>query len=222
MLRRILKKTQVLWLRTCWYLGGQKEHIQSRKRVPPSGFLSEEATLVFGDNVDLGQNVMVLSGARLICAGMPPYLAASGRIKIDDNSIVREGAILQTYGGSIAIGKNSAVNAYCVLQGNGGITIGDSTLIAAHVQIFSANHVFDAIDTRIESQGETKIGVKIGNDVWIGAGSIILDGVSIGDGVVIAAGSVVTTNVPERSVVAGVPARVIKQRGLPQPLRRPE
>lgn len=199
-------------LKISWYLGGQKEHKKSGNLVPVCGFISDESTIIFGKNIILGENVMVLSGARLICAGMPPYLIASGTIEIGNNSIIREGAILQSYGGSIKIGKKSAINAYCLIQGNGGVSIGDNTLIAANVQIFSANHVYESVAKKIQTQGETKKGITIGSDIWIGAGSIILDGVTISDGAVVAAGSVVSKDVPAYAVVGGVPAKIIKFR----------
>ena len=119
-----------------------------------------------------------MDGARLICAGMPPYASAEGPIEVGANSVIREGATIQTYGGHISIGESTTINAYCVLQGNGGITIGNNTLIAAGVKIFSANHNFSERKRPIRQQGETKKGVKIGDDVWIGAGCIIVDGVS--------------------------------------------
>lgn len=208
-----LKKAYRSVLLFAWYLGGQKEHRSSGRTVPAGGFVSEEAVLVFPNNIRLDENAMVLAGARLICAGMPPYLTPAGTIEIGAGSLIREGAILQSYGGKITIGDKSAINPYCILQGNGGITIGNSTLIAANVAIFSANHVFSDPSKQIQTQGETTKGVRIGNDVWVGAGSIILDGVDIGDGAVVAAGTVVNVNVPAYAVVAGVPAKVVKHRG---------
>lgn len=211
-LRSIIKKLHVQALRFIWYLGGQKEHGPSGKPTPPGGFISEKATLVFPENITLGDDVLLMAGAQLIASGMPPYLAPSGSISLGARTLVREGAILQSYGGHITIGSRSAVNPYCVLQGNGGITIGDGTMLAAKVLVFSANHVFDDPTRRIQVQGETAKGVKIGDDVWIGAGSIILDGVTIGSGAVVAAGSVVNRDVPDMAIVAGVPAKVIKHR----------
>ena len=211
--RNALKKAYHAALRFAWFLGGQKEHRSTGKRVPVGGFVSDEAVLVFPEDITLGEDTMLMSGARLICAGMPPYLAPSGQIKIGSQSLVREGAILQTYGGAIIIGNKTAINPYCVLQGNGGITIGDSTLIAAGVKIFSANHVFSDTTRPIQTQGEVSKGVKIGSDVWIGAGCIILDGANIGDGAVIAAGAVITGDVPAKALMAGIPARVMKYRG---------
>ena len=76
-------------------------------------------------------------------------------------------------------------------------------------------HVFDDLEQPISKQGLTKKGIKIHNDVWIAANCVILDGVEIGEGSIIAAGSVVAKNVPPYSVVAGIPAKVIKNREHP-------
>lgn len=207
-----LKKLQGLWLKTCWYLGGQKAHVASGLKVSPLSWVAESADVIFADRVRLGSGVYIMQSAKLICSGMPPYLSGAGHIFIGDRTIVREGAILQTYGGLIHVGARSAINAYCVLQGNGGIRIGDGVMVAAHVQMFAANHIYSRMDVPIQEQGETRRGIVIGNDVWIGAGSIILDGVVVGDGAVVGAGAVVTKSVPEGAVVAGVPARIIDAR----------
>ncbi len=192
--------------------GGQKEHFNSKKKVPVCGFVSEEAKLIFPERLTLADGVLILDGARLICAGMPPYLEAAGSIVIGKRSLIREGAFIQTYGGTIEIGDDSSINPFCVLQGNGGIKIGNGTLIAAGVKMFSANHVFESRKTRIQRQGETKVGIVIGDDVWIGADSTILDGVKIGDGAIVAAGTVVNRNVEPYSIIGGVPAQLIKMR----------
>lgn len=195
-----------------WYIGGQKEHRESGKSVSACSLISDDATLIFSENIFLGENVLIMAGAKLISSGMPPYLEPCGKINIGSGSIIREGAILQSYGGSIVVGKKTAINPYCVIQGNGGVTIGDSTLIAAGVKIFSANHVFSSCSKLIQQQGEESKGVLIGSDVWVGADCTILDGVCIGNGAVVAAGSVVTKNIPEFAVAAGVPASVLKYR----------
>lgn len=211
--RAALKKAYHAALRFAWLLGGQKEHRPSGRAVPPGGFVSDEATLVFPQNIELGEGVLLLAGSRLICAGMPPYLAPAGAIEIGAGSSIREGAILQSYGGSITLGRHCTVNPYCLIQGNGGVEIGDNTLIASHVCMYSANHRFSDPSRPIRSQGETREGIRIGSDVWIGGGAIILDGVSIGDGAVIAAGAVVNRDVAPGAIVAGVPGRRVGTRG---------
>lgn len=199
-------------LRIAWHIGGQKEHRPTGLRIPVGSFVSDDAKLIFSENITLGSDVLLMSGAHLICSGMPPYLEPNGRIVIGDETIIREGAILQTYGGTITIGRKCTVNPYCMIQGNGGVEIGDNTLIASHVCMYSANHVFADTTRPIRSQGETRKGIRIGSDVWIGGGAIILDGVTIGDGAVIAAGAVVNRDVPPGVVIAGIPARVIRSR----------
>lgn len=195
-----------------WYLGGQKQHALSGAEVPPGGFIGDRASLVFPEKILLASEVLVMPGASLICAGMPPYVEGSGSISIGEKSIIREGVILQTFGGDISIGKSCTINPYCVIQGNGNVRIGDNVLIAAHVSMFAANHVFNVASRMIREQGETKIGIEIEDDVWIGSGARILDGVLIGRGAVVAAGAVVNRDVEEYSVVAGVPSRVIGKR----------
>jgi len=79
-------------------------------------------------------------------------------------------------------------------------------------RFFSENHAFADPNLTIKEQGVIKDPVVIGNNCWIGGGATILAGVHIGDGCVIAAGSVVTKSVAANSIVAGVPAKVIKSR----------
>ena len=85
-------------------------------------------------------------------------------------------------------------------------------MLAPRVSIYAENHVFDNPNITIKAQGVTKSAVVIEDDCWIAANVVILAGVTIGKGSVIAAGSVVNEDVPAFSVVAGVPARVIKSR----------
>jgi len=112
----------------------------------------------------------------------------------------------------IEIGDFSGININSWISGGGGLTIGKYVLMGPNVIIHSANHNFSRIDIPIMKQGHTFKKVEIGDDVWIGAGSIILPGVTIRKGCVVAAGSVVTKSFPEYSVIAGVPAKIIKKR----------
>jgi acetyltransferase-like isoleucine patch superfamily enzyme len=120
--------------------------------------------------------------------------------------------IIATYGGSIEIESNVYIGPYCVLYGHGGLTIGSSTMIAAHTVIVPANHGFSRIDMPMNAQPLTREGIAIGEDVWIGAGCKVLDGVRIGKGAVIGAGSVVTKNIEPYDIAVGVPATVVRSR----------
>ena len=110
-------------------------------------------------------------------------------------------------GKNIKIGKNVFINACCRFQDQGGIEIGDGSLIGHNTTIATLNHDFNP-DKRANLHPSP---VKIGKNVWIGSDSTILPGVEIGDGAVIGAGSVVTKSVPANSIAVGSPARVIKQ-----------
>lgn len=97
-----------------------------------------------------------------------------------------------------------------MIQSN--VTIGDDVIMGPDVKIYSRNHVFDDPDRPIAVQGKRFLTTSVGDDVWIGANVVILAGVKIGAHCVIGAGAVVTRDVPEWSIAAGNPARVIRDR----------
>ena len=133
-----------------------------------------------------------------------------GFVKIGYNTELMDGVLLLTYGGNITIGNQCSINPYSIIYGHGNTYIGNQVLIAGHCMIIPANHIFNSKSTPIIKQGLTKKGIHIEDNVWIGHGCSILDGVKIGEGSVIAAGSVVTSSIPKNSLVAGVPAQVIR------------
>ena len=109
-------------------------------------------------------------------------------------------------GKNLFIGKNVFINSGCKVQDQGGIEIGDGTLIGHNVVLATLNHALAP-----ERRGDLiPRPIRIGKNVWIGSNAVILPGVTIGDGAVIAAGAAVTKDVPENSVVGGVPARVLR------------
>lgn len=141
------------------------------------------------------------------------FPARGGPIEIGSNSVIRAGAMLLPAGGIITIGERTSINQYVVINGDGGVKIGNDVMIAAFCALFSSNHRFDRLDIPMMQQGMvSKGGIVIEDDVWIGAHCVILDGVTIGNGSVIAAGAVVTRNVEPFSIIAGVPANVIARR----------
>jgi galactoside O-acetyltransferase len=107
---------------------------------------------------------------------------------------------------SLSFGDQVDIGEFVVIRASGGVTIGNRVLVAAHAVISSRQH-----PTTLPRWGVTEDApIAIEDDVWIGAGAIVLPGVTIGRGAVIAAGAVVTANVPPLTMVGGVPARVIK------------
>lgn len=110
-------------------------------------------------------------------------------------------------GKNIRIGKRVFFNSGCKFQDQGGIIIGDDVLVGHNCVIATLNHAEDP-DHRADM---TPKPVRIGDKVWIGANVTILPGVTVGEGAILAAGAVVTKDVPPRTTVAGIPARVIKK-----------
>jgi len=110
------------------------------------------------------------------------------------------------FGRNITVGENVFFNTGCTFQDCGGITIGDDTQIGQNVVLCTLNHGI-APDKR---QTVYPSPIVIGKNVWIGANVTVLPGVTVGDNAIIAAGAVVTKDVPAQTVVAGVPARLIK------------
>lgn len=138
-------------------------------------------------------------------------------IQIGENTIVMHGAVLHVYNfrglpnSGIQIGRESLIGEYSVIRGQGGVKIGDRVYTSPFTQILAVNHVFEDPKQPFIHQGITAEGIEIENDVWLGAGAIITDGVKVGRGAVVAAGAVVTRDVPPYTVVAGVPAKVVKE-----------
>lgn len=212
MIKSFLQRASRNFRVAAWYVGGQKQHKKSNLRIPPGGHIADDVSIIFPEAILLGKETIILSAAKLICASMPPYVRCEGKIEVGESSIIRENVILHTYGGVIKVGRSCTINPFTIMQGNGGLTIGDNVLIAAQVGMFSANHIFADRLTLIREQGEAKAGIVIEDDVWIGAGVKILSGVTIGRGAVVAAGAVVNRNIPAFEIHAGVPARKIGSR----------
>lgn len=110
------------------------------------------------------------------------------------------------FGKNITIGKDVFINSGCHFQDQGGITIGNGSLIGHNVVLATINHDLNPENGRKNHYAP----IRIGTHVWIGSNATILPGVSIGDWAVVGAGAVVTKDVPSFTVVGGVPARILK------------
>lgn len=156
-------------------------------------------------DVKLGPRAIVMPGAVL-------KDDRGGSLEIGEGSVIHRGAMLLPYGGFIRIGRRCSVNPYSVLYGHGGLFIGDHVRIAAHCVVVPANHGIALDAGLIADQPLTRKGIRIGNNVWIGAGARILDGADIADGCVVAAGAVVRGRLEPDGIYAGVPARLVRMR----------
>jgi acetyltransferase-like isoleucine patch superfamily enzyme len=183
-------------------------------------FLKKSAGLVFaGTHVKVRHGYQISAGKNLIIDDNVSINALSTNgITIGDNvSIARDSILFCTgviahRGSGITIGDRTGIGARAFLAGQGGITIGNDVITGPNIQVFSENHNFDNVTQTIKEQGVTKQAVIIGNNCWLGGGITILAGVILGDGCVVAAGSVVNKSFPANSIIAGVPAKLIKSR----------
>ena len=155
--------------------------------------------------IAIGRRAIIMPGAKV-------SRELGGSIRIGERSVIHPGAMLLSYGGFIRLGANCSVNPYSVLYGHGGLVIGDNVRIAAHCVIVPANHGIALDGGLIADQPLSKRGIRIGDNVWIGAGVRILDGADIGEGCVVAAGSVVRGRLEPNGIYAGVPAKLVRMR----------
>jgi len=133
----------------------------------------------------------------------PPYR----KFVLGSYSVVESFSCVNNAVGDVVIGSHTRIGIGNVIIGP--VTIGSHVNLAQHITVTALNHNFTTSEN-IDTQGVSTAAVTISDDVWIGAGAVILPGVTIGEHVVVAAGSVVTKDVPSHSVVAGVPAKVVK------------
>ena len=162
------------------------------------------------NRVEIGPNSWISRGVRFDFLSDGFY--RDGLISIGRNCRLGIGTVLSPYGGKIELGENVFIGPYCVLYGHGGLKIGNGTMIAAHSVVVPTSHTFGAVGKHIREQPSQAVGITIAEDVWIGAGSCILDAVNIGCGSIVGAGSVVTRDVPPGVVVGGVPAKFLRSR----------
>lgn len=137
----------------------------------------------------------------------------SGFLKLGKGVEISSFCKIKSGRGPLEIGRNTHVAAGCFISSHAaGLYIGEDALIGPQVSIIAGNYKYDRLDQPIRLQGHSSKGVHIGNNVWIGAGTAILDGATIGEGVIIAANSVVTGAIPGRTIVQGNPGKVIFKR----------
>lgn len=170
--------------------------------------IENDVRICFADQIRLAKGVYVDKGVYLH--------ACPNGIEIGEDTLIMHHAELHVYNfrdlphAGIKVGKGCLIGEFCVIRGMGGVTIGDRVYLSPMVHIHPNNHIFTDPDVCFIDQGITAVGVTIEEQCWIGAMAIILDGVTVGRCSVVAAGAVVTKDVPPYCLVAGVPARVIR------------
>lgn len=135
----------------------------------------------------------------------PPYR----RFALGQHSVVESYSCINNAVGDVVIGAHTRIGIHNTIIGP--VTIGNHVNLAQGITVTALNHNFDDTTKRIDEQGIATKPVVISDDVWIGANAVILPGVTIGRHVVVAAGAVVTKDVPDNTIVGGVPATIIKK-----------
>lgn len=138
---------------------------------------------------------------------------AGSRIVVEDGVMIDSFVKIKPVGGTgdVVIGANSVVNSGTVIYSGNGVRIGKNVLIASNCSLAPVNHQYAAREASIRSQRfrPSKGGIVIADDVWVGAGTVMLDGAVVGTGAVIGAASLVRGQLEEYGVYAGNPLRKI-------------
>ena len=135
----------------------------------------------------------------------PPYR----RFWLGRQSVVESYCCINNAVGDVTIGDYTRIGIHCTVIGP--VCIGNHVNLAQGITVTALNHNFEDTAMKIDEQGITTKPVVIGDDVWIGANAVILPGVNIGRHCVVAAGAVVTKDIPDNTLVGGVPAKIMKR-----------
>lgn len=176
-----------------------------------------------GAGLILGKGLVVRHPGRISCGhrvAVDDYvlLDASGAgeqgIRLEDEVVISRQCVIQGKLGPISIGYRSDIGCNTVLSSVSGITIGQCVLLAGNCYLGGGQYAHHRKDVPMMDQGLTSTGtpLTIEDDVWVGAGAVILDGVTLGRGCIIGAGAVVTRDIPPYAIAAGIPARVLRMR----------
>ncbi|MGR3276576.1 acyltransferase [Acaryochloris marina NIES-2412] len=134
-------------------------------------------------------------------------------LEIGDKSVVSSFTKIKASDGPLKIGSHVSISTSCFISSHtGGVEIGDHCLIGPNVSIVGNNYNYDQIEVPLEEQGIVSKGIKIGRNVWLGAGVSVLDGAVIGDNTIITPNSVVSSKIPSGTIASGIPAKVIFKR----------
>ena len=155
--------------------------------------------------------------ARGVLHGNALQMLREGRLQIGPHAYFEPGVWLTSDSGRITIGGGTLLNLNVMIAAVDAVSIGAHCMFANGCLVTDGNHRFDDPDKPVPWQGFTSKGpVTIGDNVWLGANVVVTSGVTIGRRSIIGANSVVTTDIPEFSIAAGAPARVLKQVTYPE------
>lgn len=178
---------------------------------PKGASLGKGVRFQYSSRLSFGKFLKVGDQVRFSALGKKG-IQLGNNVSIGSYSSLIVSTTLGNLGEKIQLGNNVGMGEFAYLGGAGGLEIGDNCIIGQYFSCHPENHNFSNLTEEIRWQGTTRKGIKIGENCWIGSKVTVLDGVEIGSGCVIAAGAVVTQSFPKNSILAGVPAKIIKSR----------
>jgi len=203
-------------LRLCWRYGW----MMIRGRLTALGHAGIANDVFIGRGVRLYEKRYLSIGAKTkIHERVKIDALSTDGVVIGDHCVLGRGTTIECTGGleylgkGVRMGNRTTFGSDCFFGAAGGIDIGDDVMAGQYVRFHAENHNYADLNATIRDQGVTHQGIRIGNNCWIGAGAVFLDGAALGDGCVVAANAVVTKTFPANSVIGGIPAKLIKVRG---------
>ena len=172
-------------------------------------YLGGNCTILNRKNIEFGDNVTIEKHCR-IDGYAKERIILGNNVKIGAYSNLLSTSHFSKFGKGLKMGNNSAIGDFTHFGAPGGIEIGNDVIMGSYISFHSENHNFSDTSKLIREQGVTSKGIKLGNNIWVGAKVTFLDGCEVGDNSVVAAGAVVNNVYPPNSIIGGVPARVIK------------
>jgi acetyltransferase-like isoleucine patch superfamily enzyme len=176
-----------------------------RKKV----FLGAGCTFKNRGNIVFGKSVTI-EKYTIIDGFAKEKIILGDCVKIGAFSNLNSTSHFSKYGVGLKMGNHSAIGDYTHFGAAGGIEIGNDVIMGSYISFHSENHNFSDTTKLIREQGVTSKGIKLGNNIWVGAKVTFLDGSVVGNNSVVAAGAVVSGIFPDNVVIGGVPAKVIK------------
>lgn len=200
----------IIWERGIMLLRGTIISLFFAKRGTPI-FIGKKAKIKCKNKISVGNCVSFLDYV-VIDALSIEGMSFGNNVSIGLRSMIKTSGSLTKIGKGFSIGNNSTMGNDCFVGAAGGVKIGEFVAIGQNVRFHSENHEFSDRNKLICEQGVTNKGIEVGNDVWIGAGAVLLDGVKVGNGAVIGANTLVNRDIPDYAVAVGTPARIVRMR----------
>jgi acetyltransferase-like isoleucine patch superfamily enzyme len=137
----------------------------------------------------------------------------SPKLRMGKGTIISSFTKFKASDGEVVLGAKCGFGSGCfVTAGVGGLILGDNVIVGPNVSIIADNYGYEKLDVPLEQQTSTSKGIRIGNNVWIGANCVILDGTHIGDNSIVVAGSMVNRRFPPGCIIQGNPAKILLRR----------